>query len=158
MKNDKVLEMFQKYYNVALLYVFSLAKDRGVAEDIVSTAFFKALQTSDEKILSFKPWLFAVCRNTYFNHLKKNKRVQALNDDFSSERDGLLSELIEEEEYRALYRAIGLLNSEQREVITLFYFQETKVKDIAAITGKSETSVKVALYRARENLKKILEV
>ena len=39
----------------------------------------------------------------------------------------------------------------------LFYFEELRIKDIAGVTGKTEDYVKVLLYRARENMKNILE-
>ena len=68
MKHDVVEELFKKYYNDALLYTLSLSKNRAVAEDIVSNAFYKALIKIDEERDGeyFKSWLFTVCRNEYF--------------------------------------------------------------------------------------------
>lgn len=43
MKSDVINELFSKYYNEALLYTMSICKDKTLAEDIVSEAFFKAL-------------------------------------------------------------------------------------------------------------------
>ena len=42
-------------------------------------------------------------------------------------------------------------------IITLFYFENVPIKTIGEIIGKNENNVKVLLYRARENLKQILE-
>ena len=47
MKNDVVEELFIKYYNDALLYVLSLSRNKALAKDAVSTAFFKALRGGD---------------------------------------------------------------------------------------------------------------
>ena len=44
------------------------------------------------------------------------------------------------------------------EDITLFYFERLSVKEIAGITGKTPDNVKVILCRARESLRKKLEV
>ena len=67
MKSDIVDQLFSQYYNEALLYSISLCKNRTVAEDIVSNAFFKALSTADDSIRDFKPWLLTVCRNEFIS-------------------------------------------------------------------------------------------
>ena len=72
----------------------------------------------------------------------------------ADECEGVLESIIRKEEYRALYHAISVLSPPYKEVITLFYFEDLSVKDIALVLGKSETVVKVTLVRAREALKK----
>ena len=42
MKPDIIDQLFSQHYNEALLYTISLCRNRTVAEDIVSSAFFKA--------------------------------------------------------------------------------------------------------------------
>lgn len=69
----------------------------------------------------------------------------------------MLYKIIEDENYRALYNAIGLLPNNLKEIILLFYFEDMKIETISSIVGKSESNVKVMLYRAREQIKKILE-
>ncbi len=157
MKNDVVENLFKQYYNSALLYTLSLAKNKQVAEDIVSTAFFKALKTSDDKIINFKPWLMRVCRNTYYDYYKRQKRHDKLSEDLVDESEQAVDQIIRDERIQALYRALELLPEGQREVVVLFYFENIRIVDIAPIVGKSLDNVKVMLYRARENLKKILE-
>ena len=150
MKNDVVEELFVKYYNDALLYVLSLSGNKALAEDAVSTAFFKALRGGDGEIKSFKPWLMKVCRNVCFDMLKHRKRYAAIDEN-------AVDKIIRDERYKALYRAIALLPDTQKEAVLLFYFEELRIKDIAGVTGKTEDYVKVLLYRARENMKNILE-
>lgn len=160
MKTDVVEELFRKYYNDALLYTLSLSKDKTLSEDIVSTAFYKALlkTDSDKDAECFKSWLFAVCRNEYFTHLRKSKirKTAVLDENMIDDGETVVDTIIKDEDYRALYRAIELLPDAQRELVTLFYFENVPIKEIATIVGKSETNVKVSLCRARESLKKIL--
>ncbi len=157
MRNDVVEELFKKYYNGALLYTLSLTANKHLAEEIVSTAFYKALRSADDDIKNFKPWLIKVCRNVCFDTLKKRKRYADLSEDVVDESEQAVEKIIRDEQYQALYKAIELLPDSQREVVLLFYFEDLKIKDIAAVTEKTEDNVKVLLYRARENLKKILE-
>ena len=159
MESDLISELFKQYYNEALLYVITLCKNRAMAEDAVSHAFFKALQMADEEIRDFKPWLMAVCRNEIFAQMRKRKYLtdEELQDDISGSEE-ILERLIRQERYISLYRAISLLKTEQRELIELFYFSGLSVKESAKVVGKSEANVKVLLHRARVELKKILEV
>lgn len=157
MKHDIIEELFLKYYNDTLLYTLSLTKNYPLAEEIVSDAFYTALKTADGEVSNFKAWLLKVCRNLYLNRLRKDKRLEELDENMADMSESALESIIRKEEYRALYHAISLLNSSYKEVITLFYFEDLSVKDIALVTGKSEAVVKVSLFRGREALKKILE-
>lgn len=152
-------ELFAKYYNELMLYVISLCRNKHVAEEVVSTAFFRALQSTDGEVSSFKAWLFVVARNEYFSLCRKKKHlVQAPFDErIAREEAEMLDGILRDEEYRALHRAIMLLPDAQREAIDLFYFFDQSIRDIAQIMEKSEGSVKVLLHRARKNLKSILE-
>ncbi len=139
-----------------MLYTLSFCHDQHVAEDIVSTAFFRALQTADGAVEDFKAWLLTVCRNEYFTYCRRKKRqIEATYEPSGGEDPA--ERVIKDEAYRALYRAITLLIPEQREAVLLFYFSGMSVRQIAAITGKSEGNVKVLLHRARQKLKAILE-
>ena len=156
MKHDVIEELFQKYYNDALLYSISLAKNVMLAEEIVSDAFYIALRTADGEVRNFKAWLLKICRNLFLNKQRKIRRITELDENMRDESENALGGIIRKEEYRALYHAISLLNKNHREIITLFYFEDLSVKDIAAVIGKSEAVVKVSLFRGREALKKIL--
>ena len=159
MKSDIIDQLFSQYYNEALLYTISLCRNRTIAEDVVSNAFFKALTLADDSIRDFKPWLLTVCRNEFISVCRKNIRFtgEKIPEDLADDREEVIEGIIRREEYRSLYRAIGLLPDAQKEVVTLFYFSELPVKSISEITGKSETNIKVLLCRARDKLRTILE-
>lgn len=159
MKSDIIDQLFSQYYNEALLYTISLCRNRTIAEDVVSNAFFKALTLADDSIRDFKPWLLTVCRNEFISACRKNSRFtgEEIPEDLADDREEVIEGIIRREEYRSLYRAIGLLPDAQKEVVTLFYFSGLPVKSISEITGKSETNIKVLLCRARDKLRTILE-
>ncbi len=156
MKKEALENLFRKYYNEAKLYVVTLCHDLSLAEDIVSDSFYKAFTKIDEEKESFKFWLFKVCRNAYFDHLKKTKRLSELDDNLGRD-DDLAARVIKNEEYQSLYRAISLLKPNYREIILLYYFDELSVSEIAGITDQTVENVKVQMYRARMKLKDILE-
>lgn len=159
MSPDIIDQLFSQYYNEALLYSVSLCRNRTVAEDIVSNAFFKALGMSDDSIREFKPWLLTVCRNEFISICRKNSRFtgEEIPENIADDREEVIESIIRKEEYRSLYHAIDLLPELQREVVMLFYFSGLPIKSISEVIGKSETNTKVLLYRAREKLRKIME-
>ena len=89
MKPDVVDQLFTQHYNEALLYTISLCKNRTVAEDIVSTAFFRALTMSDDSVRNFKPWLLTVCRNEYYSLCRKETRYtgEEIPEDLADDRE-----------------------------------------------------------------------
>ena len=159
MKPDIIDQMFSQYYNEALLYTISLCRNRTVAEDIVSNAFFKALTMSEDSIRDFKPWLLTVCRNEFISTCRRDSRFtgEEIPEDLEDDREEVIESIIRREEYRSLYRAIGLLPETQKEAVMLFYFSGIPIKAISEIIGKSETNTKVLLCRAREKLRTIME-
>ena len=52
-----------------------------------------------------------------------------------------------------LKRALDLLTYDQRVIITLRFFEDMKIKDIAEITGENINTVKTRLYKALEVLR-----
>ena len=156
MKSTAWENLFRKYYNEALLYVFSFCHNRALAEDLVQEAYMRAIRSIDEEKDSFKFWLFKVCRNLYFDTLRKNKKVEAITSDMPS-NESFVDDVIQKDEYRALYKAISLLKDDFREIVRLYYFDSMSVKEIASIVDESVDNVKIKLYRARLKLKDILE-
>ena len=156
MKSTAWEHLFRKYYNEALLYVFSFCHNRALAEDLVQEAYMRAIRSIDEEKDGFKFWLFKVCRNLYFDTLRKNKKVEAITSDMPS-NESLVDDVIQKDEYRALYKAISLLKDDFREIVRLYYFDSMSVKEIASIVDESVDNVKIKLYRARLKLKDILE-
>ena len=157
MKNAAFEKLFKMYYNEAVLYVCSLSHNRALAEDVVQEAFSRALKSIDDEKDGFKYWLFKVSRNCYFDYLRKVKRTAPMPDDIGGDERELVQGIIEKEEYRALYRAIGKLKDNYREVVLLYYFEGLSVSEIGGITGQSAENVKVLLFRARAKLKALLE-
>ena len=81
MKSTAWENLFKRYYNEALLYVYSFCRNRALAEDVVQEAYMRAIRSINEEKDGFKFWLFKVCRNYNFDTLRKNKRLESISDD-----------------------------------------------------------------------------
>src|SRR5690606_7321704 len=69
--------IYERYFKDVFLYVFSLCREQHLAEDITSETFMKALKSLDQfkGQSDTRVWLCQIAKNTYFSHLRKEKRT-----------------------------------------------------------------------------------
>jgi RNA polymerase sigma factor (sigma-70 family) len=69
--------------------------------------------------------------------------------------DGL--EIMQEKERANMVKkGLEMLNPAESVVLTLFYLEDQSIKEISAITGSTESNVKVQLFRGRKHLAIVL--
>jgi RNA polymerase sigma factor (sigma-70 family) len=151
-------------------YVFTLAlrftKNREDAEEVSQDIFVKAYRAlADFKGTSkFSTWLYTIVNNTCITFLRK-KRLQTHSLDnegvfevADSQDSGLRANLVEQKSKVAMVNnAIGLLNPDDAEIITLFYKSEQSLEEIAQILRLETNTAKVRLHRARSRLKEKMQ-
>lgn len=140
------------------LYVFG-ARMLGSAEaarDLVQDTFLGLWERRQEtqRLRSFRGWLFTVGRNRCLTLLRQQKTRGRLivGADAGRQTEGPSAGLESEEESRLVRRALAEMPPEQREVLVLREYQELSYREIAGITGASESAVKARLFRARQAL------
>ena len=138
-------------YKIAMRYMHNPTD----AEDVYSEtflAYFKKERTFENEEHR-KAWLIRVTINCAKDMLSGRTYDVELDEGLTDDK----SERTENDEILDLRRAIKNLPEAQREVITLFYLQDLKIKENAEILDKPENTIKVTLMRAREALKTQLE-
>lgn len=63
-----------------------------------------------------------------------------------------------EEQIARLNRAIERLNPEERTLISLFYYEEKTLNEVALILGLTENNAKVKLYRVRKKIYALMKM
>ena len=137
-------------YKIAYRYTSNPAD----AEDVFSEtflAYFKR-ERSFESEEHRKAWLIRVTINCAKDLLAERHYDEELNEELVCE-PGHTSQ----EDILTLREAINALPPGQKEILTLYYLNDVPIKTIAKILEKSESTVKVTLFRARENLRKFFE-
>ncbi|GHI01157.1 sigma-70 family RNA polymerase sigma factor [Neobacillus kokaensis] len=99
----------------------------------------------------FKTWLLRIMINYCNDHLKKQKRV-VLNDEILT-----LQGTAESHTEMELKDAMKGLDDRSREILTLKYFHDLKIKEIAETLQCPEGTVKTWLNKALKALKEKLE-
>lgn len=107
-------------------------------------------------------WLSRVAVNACYDQLRRKRpetSLSALAEDAPHALDRLLASDHPEESEAARVTAEQLLSRlapAERLVLTLTVLEELPVKEVARLTGWSQTNVKVRAFRARARLKKMI--
>ena len=75
-------QVYRAFFRDVLFYVWGLCGDRVLAEEIAQETFFKALKSIDrfDGQGDIRPWLFAISKNTYYDHCRKQKKTEPLEE------------------------------------------------------------------------------
>ena len=151
----------------AMVYTLSLkvVKDRMLAEDVSQEVFVKVYRKLETFAAQswLKTWIYRITYRTALDAIRNRKPFSASMGNEADEldfADGAPSQqdyMEEEEEKNRIHRAIDQLLPNQALIVTLYYLEERKIKEICSATGFTESKVKVELYRGRNKLKGILQ-
>ncbi len=98
-------------------------------------------------------WIYQIARNHTLNELRKRKK-EPLTTEWKNEDNETAVLPSDQEELKIWVRQfIGSLPEKQRELMIMFYLNEMSLKEISALSGETEGSIKVNLFRARQALK-----
>ena len=159
-KSERALEqLMDKYTAYVCVVIRNTVGESMTREDVEETAsdVFFALWENADRIEKIKPWLAATARNKGKNKLR-NARIEIPldNGDFPDESVKLEDLLVLNSEQDAVKTAVLSLDSPDREIFTLHYFESQTVATIAKQIGMTESAIKQRLVRGREKLKVIL--
>lgn len=156
-KQQKIfLELYEESAESLERYCLNLTRDREIAKELIAETVAIAWSNFNKinAKKAFLSYLFTTARRIFFKNKYKSKEEP---DEFiemiSTELNGE-----QKTEIRILYEALDKLNSEEKEAIILFEIFGFKQKEIAEIQGIKENNVKIRIFRAKENLKKLLMV
>jgi len=154
--------LFERHYRQLYGFLFHMTYRKEASEDMVQHIFYKMLKYSHTftGMGEFKHWMYSIARNVLKDEFKKDKN-RGFHDNVDELADSMPGGTETEGPYekkeanKELYRAMGKLSDEQREILTLSRFQELRHREIARIMNINEGAVKVRVHRAMLELKKI---
>lgn len=154
---DAFRYFIKTYRDMAFTIAMSVLKDDQIAEEVVQDAFLKAYNglAKFNQQSKFSTWFYRIVTNEALQRLKKSKKelmsfIENYHDEPADE-SFLLSLDAKDQEY-LINEALNRLSSNEGLALRLFYLEENSLKDVAVITGWSESNTKVILHRARRNM------
>ena len=162
--------LIDNYKNMVYNLAYRMSNSPHEAEDISQEAFMRAYQSLARFNPSYKfsTWLYQITLNIIRDKFKRKEIDYVSLDtpvetddseffpqpaDFTNNPEQIITQ---KENIQAIQQAILSLPLKYREVLVLRHLQDLSYIEIANILKLPKGTVKIRLYRAREQLKKIL--
>jgi RNA polymerase sigma factor (sigma-70 family) len=156
-------ELYDEYFNQVNRYLRCRVNNYWDADDLTTTVFLKALENfrQYDRSRSFGAWIFRIAHNTYIDYVRKKREVPVNYEEWLAvEEDPTWQpeqQTLFKEEKIYLRQWMKQLTQDQRDVLTLRYFADLKVTQIAEVVGKSNSAIKMITQRALLQLKGLYE-
>lgn len=151
---DAFGRLVEEYQSDIRRFFINLTGDIALSDDLSQDTFIKAYTgiRGFKGFSRFRTWLYRIAYNEFYDHTRRNKEQTA-------------EQLPEQPETYAggsdakidLAEALKHLNEQERTVVVLYYMEDKPIKDVAAITGMPEGTVKSHISRAKAKLVKFLK-
>lgn len=152
--------LFEGYYASLVTFACKFMIDKVMAEDMVQDSIYEFWKKRKkfESLLALKAYLYTSVRNQCFNYLEHDKvKMKYLAEvGKQEEHEFFLSQIIEEEVYLGLKKAIDSLPRKIRTIYNLLLAGHSNL-EIAEIMGLTEEAVKAYRKRGKKLLKDKLQ-
>ena len=143
-----------------LLYraALSVLRNAAEAEDVVQDVFLRVLQRQGElgRITQVRAWLVRIAWNLAIDRIRR-VRPDQMDEMFAAElvsRELAADEAVEEaERIASVLAGIERLPKRERQALLFSAMEELSNTEIAVVMGKSESSVRSLIFRARARLR-----
>ena len=156
---DQAIQRYTPYVSAVILRALAGRACREDVEELCADVFV-ALWTHAGQIdpdQGVRPWLAAVARNRAVDWLRRQRPAAPIPEDAPDPAPGP-EELAQRRERSArLWAAVDALGEPDRTLFMRYYYEEDKLKTIAAELGLSQTAAKQRLFRGRKALKAALQ-
>ena len=158
-------ELVDRYQNFVFTVAIRIVKISEEAEEVAQDSFIKAFDSlstfrGDSK---FSTWLYRIVYHKSLDRVKKNNRHRTyeINEEITDDRldhiENGLEFMLSEERTKLIKDCIDKLPAEDAAIISLYYFEEQTIREIAKVTDLTEDNIKIKLYRSRKKLFSLLE-
>lgn len=170
--NQKAVEQFINTYKARVYNtVLGMVHNAEDAEELAQDVFIKALETLDnfKGDAKLSTWLYRIAVNKSLDHIKKGQRKKrfaflvSINKNSDESPAPSLPHFIHpgwqlenKELGMQLFKAINQLPNKQKTALTLNKIEGLNYEQTAEVMEVTVSSVESLIFRARQNLKKIL--
>lgn len=150
--------LYDLTYDRIFVYILKRCGNYHLAQDIVAETYLQALKHMHQYTYTGKPfvaWLYRIACNELNAYFRKNKkyRCEELENhpelvDYASDVSAEYEQIERGQEYAAMRLALTQLSDIDQHIITLRFFEEKTIAEIADIIDLNEGTVKSRLSRA----------
>jgi RNA polymerase sigma-70 factor (ECF subfamily) len=151
-------QLLARYQGKLYRLCCTLLRDPTAAEDAAQESLvriWKALASYDGRA-SLSTWIYTITRNRCLSALERRRELSSLSDAATEAEVEALSHGSDEpqatDDYALLRELVELLPERYRRTLTLFYYEDRSIDEVANMLGMPEGTVKTNLHRARAAL------
>jgi RNA polymerase sigma-70 factor (ECF subfamily) len=156
--------LYRQFYDDIFKYCVHRLFDKNTAEEITAEVFFKAVENIDDfrgTPVQFRNWLYKIATNSINSYIRqKHRRITLENNvlqiEESKNGDCKKVEQINDDQLKLLQKAVLELKPKYQTIITLRFFENLKLTEIAEILSSRPGTVRAQLSRALVKLRKKL--
>lgn len=157
-KEKEYIKIYNDNYKYLYKYAYTLTKTESEAEDIVQETFLRAWKGYEglKDRNKIKPWLKTILKREFFRKIESDKKNTT--DEIESVEYLLESDvdLDLKSETNETLTTILMLDKEYRDILLMQAFYGYKVTEISEILNENENTLSTRLFRARKQLKILL--
>lgn len=147
-----LMELYRRHYDAIFRYCAHRLFDRIAAEDTTSEVFLKMVENFygfEGTEAQFRNWLYRIATNAVNQHLRRMKRRDSLLRVAREHNNSRAADCEQSPEKLVLMKKSMLsLKPRYQTIITLRFFENLKMIDIAEVLGSSPGTVRSQLARA----------
>ena len=161
-------ETIDRYGREVFAQVVRLVTVTENAEEVYQDVFMKVFSNigqHDAERASLRTWISRIAYNEAVSFLRRKRMPVVYFEDRSHEADKLSDAEVDEtlghanaETVQLIRAALKHLPPEERALVTMFYYEERSLKEIADITESIPTTVASRLSRTRKKLCRIIKM
>ncbi len=149
--------IYEKYIDQIYKVVFFKVSSREVAEDIVSEAFIKWLNSLENFVpkseSSLKSWLYTISYNLVKDYYRTKKEEIDIDEVFNLWVEEYFWENLDnKEKLKEVVDFLKTIKEEQREILIMRIWNDLSYKEISEITGHSVSNCKKIVSRVLQNV------
>ncbi len=156
------LEAYKNYADAIFRHCYYRVFDRERAKELMHEAYERTWGeiVGGEDIKNIRAYLYRVANNLVIDEIRKRRPTEALHvlqekglEPGHDDRETLARNI----EGKKILALLEQLEPEYREAIVMRYVDDLGPKEIAEITGESESAISVRIHRALGHLRNLIE-
>ena len=155
-----VVDQYRDMVYTICLRMLAVEEEAQDAAQEVFVKVYRSISGFQEKS-KFSTWIYRIAYNHCISVIRKKVKMIDLVDEVPDEEfsDGDVNgiEVLNREERKQyLQMAIEALPETDAVVITLFYYDELSLEEIAEVTGLTSSNIRIKLHRSRKKMYRVL--
>jgi RNA polymerase sigma-70 factor (ECF subfamily) len=164
-------KIYYQYIDKIYRFIFLKVDSQQTAEDLTSEVFLRYWKVFSNlenqkfdnpgvKIPHISGFLYQTARNLVIDFYREKNRTKIKtleNATKIGQEDVQIRKINQDKELDTIKKTLSLLNDEYQNLIIWHYIEDLPISEIAKITKKSESAIRMQLSRALKTLKNLIE-